>query len=756
MFHHLCHLCLFFVATHATRVVLEPSGYNTLGWYDDELIPTADAPDQSPPMEFIVRLKENKHGMERVRQIATDVSNPLHSKYGQYVTRGQITAMTAPSSTHIESLQRWVQTTHNACALQQETTIVYKVTCNDVPAAEALLQTSIRQLRHVDTQQVVLRAGNYVIPDAIFTVFGLHGIPTPPKPTPPSSPVASLSPTTPRNVTPSVILKTYNADHHIKIAPNTTNTQAVVSFSTQLMNAKDLVQFFQTYVPDSTPGIDDTVSKFVGDPGTGAIGTSEATLDIQYMMGVATGVPTEFWKFAHPVSFCGQLHNFTTTLLDSKAPPLVTSVSYGWQSDLSAMGCVETDIAAVENDFIKIAARGLTVVVASGDWGSGSGGGQAGLCRLASNNIVATFFTGEIDRPPFPTNGPNDCCTYATGSAFSYEGADPNLQCILHPGMADQTLFNGTVLVSVPVPYQPSVNPAAFCCIEFSIMGAKYPLAGWNYIPTQNVSSAASSASGSPGSPGNCVLLTSITGNYTSKIAGVSNGGPLPGGSCTIFKSVNGSKVQKNATSRSNSELPLWASWPAVSPWVTSVGSTKFIHDEDHNDDTQMATSQFGSGGGFSSFSSQTNDTGYEWQRAAVDAYVQHIPLLSPFPPKSAYNSTARATPDVSSLGEGYQIIMNGKTMTIGGTSAAAPAFAGLISLLNEKKLQQGEPTLGFLNPWLYGLSKQCKDGLTDVLAGTNAIDLHGVAEKYGWNATEGWDAATGLGTPNVSALMDC
>ena len=753
----LCNLLLLFVVTHSKRVVIEPSGYNTLGWFDDSTIAT-----KTKPFEIIVRLKENKNGLEHVQQVAKAVSNPLHPKYGDYLTRDQINTMTAPSSIHTEELKLWIHDTDGKCTLNKETTIIYKVKCNDISAAEKLLQTTIRQLRHIQTQQTVLRAGNYVVPDGIFTVFGLHGIPRTTK----QPPTSSVIPTTPRNVTPAVILKTYNAENQIQVASNTTNIQAVVSFGTQMMNTDDLVQFFKTYVPDTKPGIDDTVSKFVGEHYIpNSIGTSEATLDIQYIMGVSKGISTEFWRFIYPISFCGQIHNFTTTLLNSKAPPLVTSVSYGLQSDLSKLGCLETDIAAVENDLIKIAARGLTVIVASGDWGSGSGGGQLGMCTLPMNNIVSTFFTGEIDRPTFTTNGANECCTYASGSAFSYEGADPNLQCIQHPGNQNQTLYNGTILISVPVPYSPTVKPDAFCCIEFGIMGAKYPLNGWNYIPNINISTniATTSTSGgstsggptsAPASPGNCVLLTSVTGTYTSNIQGVSSGGQLPGGKCTIFKSVNGSIVQNNATSRINSELPLWASWPAISPWVTSVGSTKFIHDNDSNDTTQMATLQFGSGGGFSSQINQTGD--HQWQQTVVDNYVQKIPLLAPFPPNSAYNSKARATPDVSSLGEGYQIIMNGKTMTIGGTSASSPAFAGLISLLNEKRLQEGKKPLGFLNTWLYGLSNKCKDGLTDVLEGTNAINLHGKSLKYGWNCTEGWDPVTGLGTPNISALMNC
>ena len=738
----LCNLLLLFVATDSKRLVIEPSGHNALGWFDDAMFGVG--PTQPQPIEIIVRLRENQNGMEHVRRVAHTVSDPSHPTYGQYLTRDQINTLTAPNPKDIASLRLWIQTTNNACALQQETPIVYRVTCNGIPAAEKLFQTSIRRLRHLQTQQTAWRAGNYAIPEAIFTVFGLHGLPAPSKLTP------TAAPPTARNVTPRVILDTYYAGNRITVAPNTTNKQAVVSFGAELMNANDLVQFFSTYVPDSKPGIDDTVSKFVGDPGTGTTGTIEATLDIQYIMGVAKGVPTEFWRFTHPISFCGQMHNFTTTLLNSPSPPLVTSVSYGWQSNLSTLACLETDVAAVERDLIKIAAKGQTVVVASGDWGRGSGGGQNSKCTQPFNNIASTFLTGEIRRPPFPTHGPSDCCAYAAGSAFSYEGPDPNVQCTLHPGTADQTLFNGTVFRSAPVPYQPGVKPAAFCCIDFGYIGKIFPLAGWNYIPNPNMSSTPPSA---PASPGNCVLLTSITGKYTSKIAGVHSGGPLPGGTCSIFSTVNGSRVQKNATSRLASFLPLWASWPATSPWVTSVGATKFIHDQDSNDDTQMATLQFGSGGGFSS---GTHENGYAWQRDAVEAYVQNIPQLDPFPPKSAYNATARATPDVSSLGEGYQIIMNGATKSIYGTSAASPAFAGLISLLNEKRLQEGKPPLGFLNTWLYGLSKECKDGLTDVLKGTNAIDLHGVPERYGWNCTEGWDAASGLGTPNISVLMNC
>ena len=51
----------------------------------------------------------------------------------------------------------------------------------------------------------------------------------------------------------------------------------------------------------------------------------------------------------------------------------------------------------------------------------------------------------------------------------------------------------------------------------------------------------------------------------------------------------------------------------------------------------------------------------------------------------------------------GYQVLVDGKSMVIGGTSAVAPLWSGLIALLNQKL---GKP-LGFIQPTLYGLPQR-------------------------------------------------
>merc|ERR1712107_137043 len=113
------------------------------------------------------------------------------------------------------------------------------------------------------------------------------------------------------------------------------------------------------------------------------------------------------------------------------------------------------------------------------------------------------------------------------------------------------------------------------------------------------------------------------------------------------------------------------------------------------------------------------------------------------------YPAGGRATPDVSALGQGYQVYVDGDVETIGGTSASTPVFAGMISLLNEARIKAGKPAMGYLNKFIY----QNSDAFTDVTVGTNKICRFGPI-KYGFPCAKGWDPVTGLGTPIFSKLL--
>jgi tripeptidyl-peptidase-1 len=160
-----------------------------------------------------------------------------------------------------------------------------------------------------------------------------------------------------------------------------------------------------------------------------------------------------------------------------------------------------------------------------------------------------------------------------------------------------------------------------------------------------------------------------------------------------------------------------------------------------------MATDQFGSGGGFSAQFGQSPNA--KWQSAAVAKYLSTVDP-STLPPADSFPAMGRATPDVSALGEGYQVFVNGKAESVGGTSASSPAFASMVSLLNEARLNAGKPAMGFLNPFLYTNA----DAFTDVVKGSNKVGRGGQALAYGFNCSAGWDPATGLGTPLFDKLL--
>ncbi len=99
-----------------------------------------------------------------------------------------------------------------------------------------------------------------------------------------------------------------------------------------------------------------------------------------------------------------------------------------------------------------------------------------------------------------------------------------------------------------------------------------------------------------------------------------------------------------------------------------------------------------------------------------------------------------RGTPDVSgdaAPSTGYDVLVDGKDMRYGGTSAVAPLWAALTSRLNQGL---GRP-VGFLNPFLY----QHPETLNDVTQGGG---------QSAWSAGPGWDPVTGLGSPDGAKLL--
>jgi kumamolisin len=110
-------------------------------------------------------------------------------------------------------------------------------------------------------------------------------------------------------------------------------------------------------------------------------------------------------------------------------------------------------------------------------------------------------------------------------------------------------------------------------------------------------------------------------------------------------------------------------------------------------------------------------------------------------------NHVGRGVPDVAGNADpftGYQVVTDGQTGVVGGTSAVAPLWAGLIARINQ---QLGKPA-GFINALLYA-QEPGAGALHDITSGNNDI----TGQIGGYQAGPGWDACTGWGSPNGTVL---
>jgi subtilase family serine protease len=180
-------------------------------------------------------------------------------------------------------------------------------------------------------------------------------------------------------------------------------------------------------------------------------------------------------------------------------------------------------------------------------------------------------------------------------------------------------------------------------------------------------------------------------------------------------------------------DLRLSIPWPAGSADVVSVGGTTLNvrRDGGYLDESgwEYVLSQGGGGGGLEPKAQRP-----VWQKGpGVD---------------NANTTGARQVPDVSANSDpfgGWFTFFGGYPHEVGGTSAAAPFWAASMLLIGQKAQKENAGKLGFVAPILYELAAQKDSPFHDVVRGGN---------RY-YDATQGWDYSTGLGSPDVAKLAD-
>jgi subtilase family serine protease len=205
---------------------------------------------------------------------------------------------------------------------------------------------------------------------------------------------------------------------------------------------------------------------------------------------------------------------------------------------------------------------------------------------------------------------------------------------------------------------------------------------------------------------------------------------------------------------------------PSSQPFVTGVGGTSMSQLgppptqtvwNNGGNVTGLIGLQPGAGGG--GISSLWGMPGYQ-SSAAGSVHV--INGASSGSSCGASHGDCRQSPDVAADADpntGYLVYYNGSGQNatapqgwqgVGGTSAAAPVWAALLALIDASAACGGSP-VGFANPALYkAAATGYANDFTDVTSGNN--DFTGTnGGMYG--AGVGYDMATGLGTPNATAL---
>lgn len=177
------------------------------------------------------------------------------------------------------------------------------------------------------------------------------------------------------------------------------------------------------------------------------------------------------------------------------------------------------------------------------------------------------------------------------------------------------------------------------------------------------------------------------------------------------------------------------------SPYITLVGGT-VVRQNTTNDD--MYEIAWGNGLGASSGGFSGDFSIPSWQSKQVAEYLKQPNL-----PTKYFNSSGRGLPDLSAPADDVLIIIHGSISPIGGTSCASPIVAGLFSMINGVRLQAGKSSVGFINPAIYQLSSENAAAFHDITEGSNPDGC-----CPGFPATKGWDAVTGLGTPNFGELL--
>ncbi|EJF58006.1 family S53 protease [Dichomitus squalens] len=361
-----------------------------------------------------------------------DVSTPKSANYGKHLSKAEVQQLVAPGQDSIDAVNSWLKENDITAKTISSTGewISFEV---PVSKANDLFDADFSVFKHDDTGVEAIRTLSYSIPAELQGHLDLVH-PTVTFPNPYShlpvfqSPVkktaeiqnftaGAIPSSCSSTITPACLQAIYNIP--TTAATESSNQLGVTGFIDQYANKKDLKTFLKKYRTDISSSTTFTLQTLDGGSNsqTGSKAGVEANLDIQYTVGVATGVPTTFISVGDDFQD-GDLEGFLdviNALLDEDAPPSVLTTSYG-QDESTISRALAVKLC---NAYAQLGARGVSILFASGD------GGVSGSQSASCSKFVPTFPSGC----PYMTSvgatqgvNPETAADFSSGGFSNYWG----------------------------------------------------------------------------------------------------------------------------------------------------------------------------------------------------------------------------------------------------------------------------------------------------------------------------------------------
>ncbi|KIP07558.1 hypothetical protein PHLGIDRAFT_70854 [Phlebiopsis gigantea 11061_1 CR5-6] len=346
--------------------------------------------------ELSLRIALVQSNTEGLIDALYSVSTPDSPSYGEHLSKEEVEKFVVPSAATSEAVNAWLKESGLTASTISPAGDWLTVSV-PVGKANELFDADFAVYTHSDTGKQVIRTLSYSIPaelsghlDFVHPTISFSN-PYSPRPVisipstaePSTEPLATCSS---NGVTPACVESLYGIPK--TLATTKSNGLAVSGFIEQYANQADLKTFLTKFRTDLNPSTTFALQTLDGGSnpqGAGQAGV-EANLDIQYTVGIASGVPVTFISVGenNQDGALGGFLDIINFLLGESTPPQVLTTSYGENESQISRALANKLCTA----YAQLGARGTSILFASGD--GGVSGSQAGGCTA----FVPTFPSG--------------------------------------------------------------------------------------------------------------------------------------------------------------------------------------------------------------------------------------------------------------------------------------------------------------------------------------------------------------------------